>query len=378
MMKSLFVDTLKNTYGLYVKMLSKLFVKGQVKKQIVYLLSFPNNDHGLLDQLSKDYSVVVIYTKNRQVEADQLAVKGLETYCLNTFSGLLNAVKVISQSRLVIADNYFPFLGSLVKHPKTKIIQLWHATGAIKKFGLEDKSIVNRSKTDRKRFNQVYQSYDYYLVGSKTMGTIFKNSYGAKESQILYTGFPRTDYLHQATKQVSNREKVVYLPTYRENQMPNLAEEMFLLRSKLPQEMDLLIKTHPTMTIINQELLVGVPGLKVVDNEASADELLLEADCLLTDYSSVAFDYALVNPLGKLIFYWYDSDKYEQETGIQEIFKKDNSIKIGYNIDQVADYVMSGKQDLSAFNDLWNTYNDGQAAKRLVDWIREMMGNEHE
>lgn len=378
MMKTLIVDSLKNTYGFYVKTLSKLFNKSKVKPQVTYLLSFPNNDHGLINQLSEEYLVRVVYTKNRQLEADQLKQLGLETYCLNTFMGLLNTVKVVSQSRLVIADNYFPFLGSIVKKKETEIIQLWHATGAIKKFGLEDKGIISRSKTDHKRFHQVYQAYDYYLVGSIAMGNIFKKSYGAVEEQILYLGFPRTDYLHHTEPITTKQETVLYLPTYRDNQMPNLAEEMLLLRGKLPGHMELLIKTHPTMKLMNEDLLKNVPGLRVIDHETGADELLLMADCLITDYSSVAFDYALVNPLGKLIFYWYDSDVYEKETGIQEIFKKDNPARIGYTIEEVSDYVLSDKQDLTAFNDLWNTYNDGYATERLLMWIRKKMdeGNE--
>ena len=52
MMKSLFIDLLKTVYALYVKTVSRMYTKAEKKKQVVYLLSFPNNDHGLIEALN--------------------------------------------------------------------------------------------------------------------------------------------------------------------------------------------------------------------------------------------------------------------------------------------------------------------------------------
>lgn len=372
-MKSLFVDVLKTIYALYVKAISHMFTKSEKKKQVVYLLSFPNNDHGLIEKLSKQENLTICYTKQVSKEALSYAEKGIETWCLNTVVGLFKTIKLISESKVVIADNYFPLLGDIVVDSQREIIQLWHATGAIKQFGLEEKNAVNRTKTDHNRFNRVYQSFTRFLVGSKAMGEVFKKSYGATEEKLLYLGFPRTDYLVGAKKEVKTNKQVVYLPTYRKNKMPHLVADILKLREKLPKTTELIVKIHPTTTLLEAERLVSVKGVHVVQQNQGADDLLLTADCLITDYSSVAFDYALINPRGKLIFYWFDEDEYEKETGIQAIFKETLPYKVVSTIEEVAHSIEESSDDLSAFNDVWNTYNDGESTKRLLQWIKEKM-----
>ncbi|MBO0477433.1 CDP-glycerol glycerophosphotransferase family protein [Vagococcus sp. DIV0080] len=376
-MKHLLINIAKNLYATYTRFISKKSNGKLEKKQVVYLLSFPNNDHGLIKELAKDYSLVVCYTKGAQREGEALAQEGMQVVSINSFLGLTKTIQAIGKSPLVIADNYFPFLGDIKKQDKQTIIQLWHATGAIKQFGLEDKSIVTRSQSDKERFKRVYRSFDYYVVGSKAMGEVFQKSYGAKNKQLLYLGFPRTDYLKQQTTSTSQTmSRVLYLPTYRQDNMPMLVDDLLALREKLPKETSLHIKAHPTMAIENAEKLTNVEGIQLVDEKASSDELLLQADCLITDYSSVAFDYALINPVGKLIFYWFDEAEYNQTTGIQPIFKQTLPTEVCHTLDEVMTQLDDRKQDLHAFNEVWNTYNDGFATQRLLEWIKEKMDGE--
>src|SRR5699024_6373229 len=112
-------------------------------------------------------------------------------------------------------------------------IQLWHAAGAIKRFGLEDPSNVNRSTSAMKRFQQVYDRFDYVVSGSDKMATIFMKSFGIKnESRILKTGIPRTDFFFHQEKMDSIKEDlrkryplidkkkvILYAPTYRESDL---------------------------------------------------------------------------------------------------------------------------------------------------------------
>lgn len=373
MMKSLFIDLLKTVYALYVKTISRMYTKAEKKKQVVYLLSFPNNDHGLIESLNKQEHLSICYTKQVSHEALAYAEKGIDTWCINTVQGLFMTIKLITESKIVIADNYFPLLGDIVVDSRREIIQLWHATGAIKRFGLEEKSAANRTKTDHDRFNRVYQSFTRFLVGSKAMGDVFKKSYGATEEEILYLGFPRTDYLLKASKEEQQTQKIVYLPTYRKNNMPNLVADVLFLREKLPATTELIIKIHPATTLLEAEKLTAVKGVRLVQQNQGADDLLLAADCLITDYSSVAFDYALISKQGKLVFYWFDEEEYEKETGIQQIFKETLPYKVVSTIEEVALSIEESQDDLSAFNEVWNTYNDGESTKRLLQWIKEKM-----
>lgn len=375
-MKNFLVSQLKNIYSAYVKKLSRKSHSKKMKQQVVYLLSFPNNNHGLIEELNEKYPVVVCYTKNMTSEALVLKELGIEIHLIDSFSGLRKAVQAVSTSQVVLADNYFAFLGDIEKQASQSFFQIWHATGAIKQFGLEDVKSKTRPESDQERFKRVYDSFDYFVVGSKKMGEVFIRSYGVKESNICYTGFPRTDYLLKEEKVKnceSSQTKILYLPTYRQEKNQHLIDDMVKLMKDLDDTFQLKIKTHPHEEITQEELIKTSSQIELVKSDASADTLLLEADILITDYSSVAFDYSLINPAGKLIFYWYDEARYIKETGLQPNIKESLPSQVCHSIEEVVAEIKSQQQDLSHFNKIWNTYNDGQATKRLLEKIAEKM-----
>lgn len=370
-MKSIILEQLKRVYSSYVKRLSTRSQAEPLENQVVYLLSFPNNDHGLLESIKDLSSLKICYTNQTENEALKFKELGIPIYNINSYQGLKATIRLVSSSRVVLADNYFAFLGDITKRTNQSFIQIWHATGAIKKFGLEDKTAQKRSLKDQARFKRVYQSFDYFVVGSEAMGEIFKKSYGARESQLLYLGFPRTDYFYKKEIKKNSSQKIVYLPTYRKEQPPTIVTEILELRKKIAKNSELYIKTHPHENWTNKNELEKIDGIYLVDHNISADELISQADILITDYSSVAFDYALVHPLGKLIFYWYDEESYEKETGLQESLRELLPNSICHTINEVLAEINHEEQNLSLFNSYWNTYNDGKATERLLAVIKK-------
>lgn len=376
-MKRLIIDTLKTIYAIGIKMLSYTYYRKPLKNKVTYLLSFPNNNHGLIEALGDKHETVVCYTKEMTHEANQLAKLNITTYNIDTFFGMIFTIKSISTSKLVLADNYYPLLGDIKKKRNQKIVQLWHATGAIKQFGLEDKAVIARSKKDRARFKRVYECFDYFVVGSKSMADVFKRSYGATEAQMLYLGFPRTDYLVNLEKVNHPHAKILYLPTYRDVDATQMVRDLLELRKKLPLTNEVLVKMHPHMTFSDQSIeLLKKEQISLFDQDVSADELLIQADALITDYSSVAFDYALINPVGKLIFYWFDEEAYREKTGIQASFSQELPFEICHTVEEVINQLEQKRQDLSEFNQVWNTYNDGFATERLLNWIDNELGGD--
>ncbi len=375
-MKQRIVSQLKKVYSYNIKRLSKKNSQKALKSQVVYLLSFPNNDHNLIKKLSEHYLVTICFTKNMTHEASKLQETGLTVHNINSYTGLKETVKAVSESQIVIADNYFAFLGDIKKRHQQSFFQLWHATGAIKQFGLEDNQSKSRLKSDQERFKRVYDCFDYFVVASKAMGEVFQRSYGADPSQICYTGFPRTDYLFEvATKKNQTKEKVqlLYLPTYRNKESQQIVFDMIKLMEQLGTGYELKVKTHPHVDLSRNDSLKSFESIEILDSKVSADELLLEADILITDYSSVAFDYSLVKPNGKLIFYWYDEKEYQKEIGLQPNIKESLPSPICHSVEEVVSEVKGNEQDLTNFNDIWNTYNDGNATTRLLDKIAEKM-----
>ncbi len=89
-------------------------------------------------------------------------------------------------------DNYFGFLAAATFRKETICVQLWHAAGAVKKFGLKDPSIYYRTPRAQSRFQKVYDQQTHVVVGSEKMSEIFQQSFGIPAERILRTGIPRT------------------------------------------------------------------------------------------------------------------------------------------------------------------------------------------
>lgn len=367
------VNILKKIYMIVIKLYSSVICNFKTQKKIIYLMSFPDNNNNLLEKLIERKEVVVYYTNETAINREYLNALEVEYHSLNNLYGLKRAVRDVTRSQITICDNYFPFLGAIKKKENRLIFQIWHATGAIKCFGLEDKQLLKRSNSDRKRFNDVYKSFDYYIVASKAMGEVFKRSYGASEDQLLYLGFPRTDALFLDKPLINRKSKkiILYLPTYRENQkeLPPFDPEIF--KEKYKNDYQLVIKLHPHITGLAKDKIND--DFVIWQTSRTTESWLKEADILITDYSSVAYDYALINPKGKLIFYWYDEKDYQYTTGIQSNVKETIPSKICYNEKQIIEVIEDEeKNDLTSFNKVWNTYNDGKVIDRVVEMILEI------
>lgn len=376
-MKRLLISSIKEIYSWFIRLLSNSNRQNDIVEQVCYLMSFPNNDQGLIEAIQQHYPIVVLYSKSCKDEAKILEKSGVSIYCLDTINGLINAIKQLSISKVIVADNYFACLGDITFKETQTVYQLWHATGAIKQFGLEDKAAMKRSKKDKERFKRVYNAFDYVFVASKKMGEVFKRSYGFSNEQILLTGFSRTDYLVNGTKKNKQKDKrhILYLPTYRDR----IPLEKWLLDiecvSKHLNEHDLLqVKLHPHVKLTQEMIMDNVEW--IVSNQ-SADDYIKQADVLITDYSSVAFDFTVANPDKQLIMYWPDEVIYEEITGIQKGIKQDFPQKVVYTLTELLEQLNSNQQiDNQRFNQLWNTYNDGKATSRVVGEIKKVMDGE--
>lgn len=374
-MKRLLVSFLKSLYSWFVRKMSHHYRKKPIKKQVCYLMSFPNNNHGLIESLEKEYEVIVLYTKNCEQEANQLPKNNLTSYFLGSLSGLTKGIETISQSKVIIADNYFAFLGDCEFKKEQTVFQLWHATGAIKQFGLEDKQAQKRPVNDKERFKRVYDSFDYVFVASKKMGDVFKRSYGFKDSQILYTGFPRTDFLLKNRQhKKTDKRRILYLPTYRENiDMDKWLIDIDALEKSLGTNDLLQIKLHPHVDMMRE----SNDKVQWIDSSQSADDYLTQVDVLITDYSSTAFDFALANKNSQLIIFWPDASEYDTFTGIQPNIENDFPSPVARTTQEVIEQLQNETiPSNEVFNDRWNTYNDGQAQTRVLAEIRQAMDGE--
>lgn len=227
-------------------------------------------------------------------------------------------------------------------------------------------------------------NWDYLLVPSDWVANYAKKVFSVNPV-VINSGYPRNDKLF---KVYSNDEKssikkrlniplnkkiIAYTPTWHSRgDIPisnYLDVESFY--DAIPEDTFVVLKNHhyESWTGLSEEFN---DKFAYADTSASIEELYIISDALITDYSSVMFDYILLNK--PMIFYAFDYDFYTSNRGINFDFKVEapgpfvekqaDLEKWIINIDKInADF--SGK--ITSFKNKFVQYDSGQASKRAVD-----------
>lgn len=286
----------------------------------------------------------------------------------------------LATARYWITNNhYYHFLR---KRKGTIMIDTWHALGAFKKFGIDS------AKTDEEinRFRMDSKNIDYLLVSSQEVKTIYSKALNVPEEKIMSIGIPRTDplfdgeYIHREKKKfikenrfLDKKKIILYTPTFRDDEKEyfNMQLNLHMLRECFKDEYVILLKLHP---IIRHPYKIE-DDLKdfVYDfSKENINNLLMVADILITDYSSVVFEYSLLKK--PIIFYAYDYDKYKNELR-NFYFEYESFIpaKMSMTTEEVVDDIKNiekGKYDIEvieSFSKKFCEYTDGKSSKRFVD-----------
>ncbi|XIF19725.1 MAG: Hypothetical protein AJITA_00406 [Acetilactobacillus jinshanensis] len=147
---------------------------------------------------------------------------------------------------------------------------------------------------------------------------------------------------------------ILYAPTYRKDVTFNPPNGLENALTCDPSAI-VIIRLHPALHrkfgLIKQK--IGHSSQIYYLNHTSTAELLTITNTLVTDYSSVAFDYSLLPNAYSIIFFMYDLDQYQRSPGCQPCFLK-----------WFPDRPVTNFQP---FNLRWNTYNDGHASDRFIN-----------
>lgn len=218
----------------------------------------------------------------------------------------------------------------LKKNKGTTYIQTWHGT-PLKKLGL-DIETVSMPGTDNSVYKRefIFESsrWDYLIAPNEYSKKIFKRAFGFK-NKFLDTGYPRNDilvqkknddnYKRQLKKRILGKEDgrvILYAPTWRDDYFISKGNYKFYMPFDLEQIVSILNPSD--IFIIRPHYLVGdtidITGFErnvKVCLEEDINELYLISDMMITDYSSVMFDYAILER--PMMFYPYDIEHYQEE-----------------------------------------------------------------
>ncbi|MEA3320559.1 MAG: CDP-glycerol glycerophosphotransferase family protein [Bacillota bacterium] len=389
MVRELLIDV----YLLFYKIFFSINNLFPLKNKIIFIITFEENAIFLYKEILKQkIDVQIVFLCNTSIlstikeNCPDAKISPLNT--LNIFSWLISVYN-IATSKVILVDNYFAFLSTMNFKRGVTCIQLWHAAGALKKFGLQDKKNERRSKRAIKRFQKVYSKFDRIIVGSKKMEKIFNESFEIPFSKMLRTGIPRTDFffdenlihktrmeLKSKISELGEKKVIMYAPTFRSNELKNQKVELDIkmLYENLKDDFIILLKFHPLVQ--NQYEFNYSNFIYNMSDHKNINELLLVTDYLITDYSSIPFEYSLLKK--PMIFFVYDYTYYKNHQGIVDSYKQIIPGPIAKNTEEVLNCILSmpiENKDVTKFSEEWNQYSTGKSSKNLATYIRNQLNN---
>ncbi|MDT0702585.1 CDP-glycerol glycerophosphotransferase family protein [Mammaliicoccus sciuri] len=202
------------------------------------------------------------------------------------------------------------------KRKKQKEVQTFHGT-FMKTMGFDTPELKYETRQNKiDEFQKKVNNWNYVSIPSDYMKEKAKSAFNTTV-KALKTGFPRNDMLFDALKykeetksslNIPKGKKVIlYAPTWREGKSSNIEMNIKKIQETLDDQYVLLIRAH-YMVSGNMDIRDYYPFAINVSNYPSIEELYSITDVLITDYSSVMFDFAYLKK--PMIFYAYDLEKY--------------------------------------------------------------------
>ena len=276
-------------------------------------------------------------------------------------------------------------------------VQCWHGT-PLKRLRCDievDGSVLNTIEEIRKRNDIDAKRFDYFISPSKFCTEKFTSAFNLKnlglEDIIIEKGYPRNDSLFHYTDKDIKRIKdkynipkdkkiIFYLPTFRDNQHEsgvgytyNLGIDFDSLAKKFKDKYVILFSPH---YFVAKQVDVSKYKGFVIDVSGNDDinDMYIISDIIMTDYSSVFFDFA--NLKRPMLFYMYDLDLYKGK--LRDFYLDLDELpgpiaetqeQLEKNLETIIEDQPKYAKKYKKFNEKFNYLDDGNASERVIKEI---------
>lgn len=311
---------------------------------------------------------------------------------IKQFLFIYNFLKYYAYSKYVVLDDYYPYLYFIKPRKNVKIVQLWHGCGAFKKFGY---SCINKKWDELNKSHKyfpIHNTYTDVFVSSPIVIPYYKEAFNCDVSIIKPLGVPRTDYyfniqninsalenIKKTYTNIENRKIILYAPTFRGI---DVSFSVFTdkidynyLASLIKNDYVLLVKYHPfAKKIIKQEITESLNNnfLYDITNSFTIENSLCAADIVISDYSSLIFEYSLLER--PMIFFTDDLDSYDDERGFYFPYKDFVPGPIVNDTESLVNaihnaYSQDNIKKVKAFKEKFMSSCDGNSTERIYNYI---------
>lgn len=294
---------------------------------------------------------------------------------------------VICLAKYIFMTDTYGF--AMKSRPDQTRVMLWHGCGFKAR-------LSNRSCADK---------YEFMTVTGDEYAKTYAKAFGLRSEQMLVTGYPKVDYIFhpvpdwQDLLQIPKADKYIFwLPTFRntaaaglerhnhtaptgETGLPvvNTLQQMRTLNEKMAEkDTVLLIKLHPFQSRKMVHDVEGMSHIRLIEHDAllkndiQINQLLGYADALISDYSSVAVDYLVLDR--PVAFTLDDIETYGNERGFfwddvkqwlpgEDIYTFEDFVSF---IEDVMADRDNGKKKRDSISRLMQKYRDDKNSERVL------------
>ena len=295
---------------------------------------------------------------------------------------MLRQMYHIATSKVVVLDGYCILVSVLHKKKHQSVIQMWHALGAIKKFGYQTIGKPGGNRKAVAKVMRLHRNYDYVLASSEETGEIYQEAFGVDAEKIRYIGLPRIDYLqkedpgkteaiYQRYPQLRDRINVLYAPTFRKNTKFDLQTVIDAFDFT---KYNLIIKKH---WLDRESYKEFQHEHVIVDRQFDSMDWMKICTKVITDYSAITFEAALL----KKEVYFFLPDIYE--------YRKDIGLNMEHHLEAIGTYACVDAENLYrelerpyeeqrivAFRKKYLATSSDNCTVRLADFTMELLMDE--
>lgn len=290
--------------------------------------------------------------------------------------------KLLASCEYLINDT--SFMPYFIKKEQQIYINTWHGT-PLKTLGLDIKDAdIHAHKNIQRNLLQT----DILLMPNEFTAEKLLKSHdldGIYKGDVYITGNARVDNTFSDSTEVrekyslpKDKKIILYAPTWKKaiedttnKDIESLIGEVKKIQDSVPQEYVVLLKAH---YFIYQKFVELNHADKVVPNWVDTNELLAAVDKLITDYSSIFFDFL---PLKKPIYFFIpDKDSYEKKRGF---YLDLNSLPglVTTNLDEITEnlninedvYISIYKKNITHYLENFCLEDTGNSSKKITDII---------
>ena len=373
---------MKDWIYLFIGSLLRLLTS--IKRRRILFLSYYGEQYGCNPKyLSKyiienglDWDVVWVYNTNKTIKGAKI-VKYLS----------LKFFYYLSTSKVIVSNYRMPLF--FKKKRNQLYVQTWHSSLRLKTIEADAIQTIPQHYIEMAKRDSA--QIDILLSGCRYSTEIFRRCFWY-DGQILESGTPRCDILVNKPSMLSHNVRnalgisqnefvVLYAPTFRKNNTLKYYNIDFERLSSIIQKATgripkILLRLHPHLKEYSKQVISSY-NCNILDATRYDDlqELLLIADCLISDYSGLMFDYLLT--ARPCLLYVPD---------LEEYLSSDR--KLYFNIDELPFPICRDNDELneeaekivtthfaekySEFNEKVGSFEDGNASRRIMDYLDKL------